>query len=658
MKFLKDAISIVLAALLALGTGASAQEAPSAMEEAFYGRDWTTVDRLLAQGDLSPRELSLGANALWTQRRWEPALELMRTLEGVYPDEVVPYARLLQVLALERLGHPSEAYDLALELYQSEPPKSVQYYSAYALSRITSNAEEAEKWLHRMAELASTSVQQRTALVALAARERLSPTEALALLKIQNRNSKALALAQGAPASPERDYRVGYGLYLAKRYDEAIPWLQRLDPMGLYGEGGSYYLALSLAQEGRLSEAQRIYEELVFRENGDYYVRSLRQLAQMLNGPAAEEALAVLQRAASGDDRPRASVALNYLATSQHYNRRDQAKSELLRRFPDSSYATEIIWNDGWALWVQGDRAGALRIWNQAKPQNSDSNAPRLLYWRSRALEALNRTDEAQQLREELLNRHCLSVYSFLVLSGGSLQIAPEGLPEDFAQRNITELERWGFMVHAQLELAERTDTPSRLSAAFIAWWIGSETQAYHYLRPLLNDYLQANPIARPLLEMAYPRPFRSQVEAAAAQWQVDPLLIWAIMRQESAFNPDATSRAGAAGLMQLMPGTASDVARMVGLTNYNVYNVEDNIAMGTAHVNQLQQSYDSIEWVLAAYNAGSGNVNRWNREREEWAPDSWVEAIPFQETRNYVKAVMSNYQVYQRLYGAQDQGS
>jgi soluble lytic murein transglycosylase len=142
-----------------------------------------------------------------------------------------------------------------------------------------------------------------------------------------------------------------------------------------------------------------------------------------------------------------------------------------------------------------------------------------------------------------------------------------------------------------------------------------------------------------------------------------DPMeraIVHAIARQESAFDPTATSHAGARGLMQMMPATARETARRASLPfdwprlgSDPLYSAQ----MGAAHLNDLLKEWrGSYILTFAAYNAGSGNVRRWiaaygdPRSPEVDAVD-WVERIPFYETRNYVQRVMENLQVYrQRL--------
>ena len=135
-----------------------------------------------------------------------------------------------------------------------------------------------------------------------------------------------------------------------------------------------------------------------------------------------------------------------------------------------------------------------------------------------------------------------------------------------------------------------------------------------------------------------------------------DPAFVQALVRQESAFDPKAISRAGARGLMQLMPGTALRVARKLNIPYSRARLTRDpkyNVRIGRAYLLQMLEEYNgSPILALAAYNAGPARVNRWlktlgdpNRSVEH-AVD-WIESIPFYETRNYVQRVLENFTVY-----------
>ena len=156
------------------------------------------------------------------------------------------------------------------------------------------------------------------------------------------------------------------------------------------------------------------------------------------------------------------------------------------------------------------------------------------------------------------------------------------------------------------------------------------------------------------VLRAIFPWPNRRAVEAEAAEFGVDPLLLVAIVRQESVFDAQALSPAGARGLAQLLPGTAALTARGLDVTFYPEWiTVPDlNLHLGAAHLQELLQRFDGrVEVAAAAYNAGGAAVARWLSRPGATDPDEFVELIPFQETRGYVRAVLRNRELYRALY-------
>jgi soluble lytic murein transglycosylase len=126
-------------------------------------------------------------------------------------------------------------------------------------------------------------------------------------------------------------------------------------------------------------------------------------------------------------------------------------------------------------------------------------------------------------------------------------------------------------------------------------------------------------------------------------------------MRRESAFNPGAISHVGAIGLMQLMPPTARENARMLGLgDNFNLYDPQVNILLGAHHFKRLLAMFEKVEQAIAAYNAGQGRVKSWVGDSYDRA--EWIEEIPFDETREFVRQVLANRDVY--IYLAKKQGA
>jgi soluble lytic murein transglycosylase len=158
------------------------------------------------------------------------------------------------------------------------------------------------------------------------------------------------------------------------------------------------------------------------------------------------------------------------------------------------------------------------------------------------------------------------------------------------------------------------------------------------------------------VLRAIFPWPNRSAVEAEAKEFGVDPLLLVAIVRQESTFDPQALSPAGARGLAQLLPGTAAFTARGLDVSfDTEWITVPDlNLHLGAAHLAELLRRYDGrIEPAVAAYNAGTRPVQRWLNRPGAEDPDRFIESIPYQETRGYVRSVLRNRDLYRAMYGA-----
>jgi soluble lytic murein transglycosylase len=153
-----------------------------------------------------------------------------------------------------------------------------------------------------------------------------------------------------------------------------------------------------------------------------------------------------------------------------------------------------------------------------------------------------------------------------------------------------------------------------------------------------------------------YPIKYGDQIFKYSQKYNVDPSLVIAVIRAESNFDDKATSHRGAYGLMQIMPDTATWIAQNMKLKDFNVeklYDDELNIEMGCWYINNLNTEFSgNMELVLAAYNGGRGNVQKWLKVAEYSSDGKTLDVIPFEETDKYVKKVKTNYNVYVKLYG------
>jgi soluble lytic murein transglycosylase len=164
--------------------------------------------------------------------------------------------------------------------------------------------------------------------------------------------------------------------------------------------------------------------------------------------------------------------------------------------------------------------------------------------------------------------------------------------------------------------------------------------------------------------EQRFPMPHKDAVIARAKTIQLDPAYVYGLIRQESRFITDARSHVGAAGLMQVMPATAKWTARKIGLTGFTADQINDrdtNIAIGTGYLKLVLDSFEgSMPLAAGAYNAGPSRSRRWRAPNDGTGPvlegAIWAENVPFHETRDYVKKVLSNTTNYAALITGQPQ--
>ena len=171
-------------------------------------------------------------------------------------------------------------------------------------------------------------------------------------------------------------------------------------------------------------------------------------------------------------------------------------------------------------------------------------------------------------------------------------------------------------------------------------------------LRPLLRR--PGSALALHAEALAYPLAFREQISRVSQGAAIPPDLLQALMREESALDPRALSPTGAVGLTQLMPATARALARKLKLHGYQTSRLvepEVNIRIGGAYLGELYARFQHPALALASYNAGPGAVAGWLKARGSLPLDAFVEEIPLEETRGYVKRCLRSFAAYQFLY-------
>jgi soluble lytic murein transglycosylase len=293
------------------------------------------------------------------------------------------------------------------------------------------------------------------------------------------------------------------------------------------------------------------------------------------------------------------------------------------------------------------------------------------VYWQARALQA--RQDpasaaRARQLLESIASPH--GFYEQLALEDLGRRVAPVAPPAPLTPQEIAAAERdpglqralaavrlglrsegvreWNYTV--ALHTPGGMEDRELLAAADIAC-----------RNALWDRCINTSLRTRDQVHMGqrFPTPFRETVVARARDIGLDPAYVYGLIRQESRFVTEARSGVGASGLMQVMPATARWTAKKIGLSDFQPHHINDrdtNIRIGTAYLKLALDDFDgSLPLAAAAYNAGPNRSRTW-RNGPVLPGEVWTENIPFEETRDYVKRVLSNTTLYAAQLTGQEQ--
>ena len=392
--------------------------------------------------------------------------------------------------------------------------------------------------------------------------------------------------------------------------------------------------------------------------------RMLRELA----------ALAV-SRIARSDPRM-AALQMQKLDKQLESNEQDWAWSQIGRQAADShlpealeyyAHAGESPMSDAAAEWrvraaLRAQDWTTVRVTIESMPPDLAAQ-PAWIYWLGRADSAMGRKDEAGALFARIAGQP--NFYGNLADEelGRQIMTPSKALPptkDEMAQAAATPGLRRALALY-RLDLR---------SEGFREWnWTltgMSDRQLLAASELALRHHVFDRAIASADrtrdehdYSLRYLAPFANEVRAAARDQALDEAWVYGLMRQESRFITSAKSTVGAAGLMQLMPATAKWVARKIGLKDFHhgqVHDTETNLLLGTSYMRIVMESLDNHPVLAsAAYNAGPGRARRWRGDRTlEGA--IYAESIPFNETRDYVKKVMSNAVYYAALFDGKPQ--
>ncbi len=359
-----------------------------------------------------------------------------------------------------------------------------------------------------------------------------------------------------------------------------------------------------------------------------------------------------------------------------------QTRQRILDQYRASSAAAEIRWQQASSLAKAGNLKAAI-TWVEPIAIDSPTSdiAPKATYWAGKWASRLGDEQQAKKLFTQVLSQYPESYFAWRSASMLGYDVGGFSSVRRLAPQVVRTVERSplpsGSPILQELyQLGQSWDAWSRWRVEFQAPQTPTVAQQFTdgVLRFGVGDHLDGIYMVSSLSDRTtdqekaeyqalrrqpaywqalYPFPYMNLIEAWSQQRQLNPLLVIALMRQESRFEPAIKSVSGATGLMQVMPDTGAWIAEKTGLRQpYRLDNPEDNVMMGTWYLDYTHQEYgDNSMLAIASYNAGPGSVADWLDRFGLADPDDFVANIPFDETRGYVEAVFENYWNYLRLY-------
>ena len=459
-----------------------------------------------------------------------------------------------------------------------------------------------------------------------------------------------------------------------------------------YGKAGRAYAkapvtAQNLYRAGRghhlgndLTTAKKYYLKLIQQyPDDDYTGWAYRRMATL---GSKREAVTYLDMAiAHPQHAPEALVEkAKILQVLNSPKSAENALQTLLTDYKHSEAAAQYRWD------VASEKAKAgdfLTAWKWAQPIVTDNPnsaiAPKAGFWIAKWAEKLNRPDHAHLAYKTVLTRFPRSYYAWrsavaLGWDVGDFTTVRDKIPSVVKASKITppggsptfqQLYKLGLESEAwaqfQLDISDKPEltVAEDFTAGLMKLYQGKNLRGINQIwylqdRDSPEDRQQWQQLRQTpeYWQALYPFPYEETILKWSKQRQLNPLLVTSLIRQESRFEPEIESSAGALGLMQVMPATGQNVASDIGLSSYSLTVPEDNVNIGTHYLDFTHKKYNNNSMLaVASYNAGPNAVAKWVSRYGLQDADEFVEKIPYQETKGYVESVFENYWNYMLIY-------
>ena len=422
----------------------------------------------------------------------------------------------------------------------------------------------------------------------------------------------------------------------------------------------------------RYAEAASAFAALASRDPG----ARIQEARAVARGGDLERAVAMLEEQAQRGPRrlrPRARYLAGLLVEDDDPARARGHFEALVREHRDPGFVRAARWSLGWDDYrAQRYDAAQAQLARLAAEEPDPIEGLRARYWEARALEPAD-PEAAGRALAQLAAEYPLTYYGWRArarlplapaLPARGAALAPAGLalrPARLARVRV--LLATGLPEEARAELDALAPLArgggDALELATLYSEAGDPAAAQRLILARYEADLARGPAPghEEAWWLAWPRAWEDDVQrwSAASRGGVEPALVYAVMREESGYRPQVVSTAGALGLLQIMPETGARLARDAGLGGFaaaDLLRPEVNIRLGTLYLDELGRHFGGrASASVGSYNAGAEAVGRWLAERPGLPDDEWVESMPYEQTRKYVKRVLRSLHAYQVLY-------
>lgn len=647
------------------------------------------------------------ALAHFEQKRWEDAaVSLARAAEA--NPAIASTLRLKLIEAESRRGNAAAAAGIATRILATDPASAAATIARIGLPALYARAGDAASADAALRQVLATPIDELTesefvelaGALESAGRHDLATAVRMRLLTDypQGRfTEKTFGAIAALPDSPLETLS----------YENLLSIAQRLGANARYDQAFDVFSRIAR----RFPDAATADTLRAIRLRSLFNARRYAEVIRESEGPPPTAAMALLRaRAAWRDDQrqlfltglaevearwPSSREALEAKILRAKYHTTDEVNYPRAIENLRSAIAAghlgqegENLWTLGWTYILAGQPVAAMGTLEEYVRRYPDGDyTSNSLFWAGKLLDREGRREERDARWSALIATYPFSYFSYrareLAAASGSRAVSelPEVSPSspqfpdleaelalaaEGRLAGIRELIDLGLFRDASREMKRiAADHPDNLGIQFLLADVyvqgGEPFKANGILQRRFRDFVRhgGRGIPRRFWEILFPLNYWPAIRAAGERQNVDPYLLASIIRQESGFEPTTVSNAGAVGLMQIMPAEAERIgqaAGIEGLTRERLFDPTVNIEVGAAeYVQKLRLMNGNPILAIAAYNAGPEAVGRWLALTPVDDIDLFVEAIPFAETRLYVKTVIRNRSEYRRIYEARN---